>query len=194
MEGSTTTKWLGGVLVHAVVTPGVALFSNDLPPPSLEDLAARIAPLARVLVYATPGQAASPSSTTSSDGRARAQGHLGRAGRRAYRWHRGRARSTSGASSGSSTAPARRARRSPAAPIRLGSTGPPQHALVDVADEGAVLGGRLALHLGPLLVGSQPSHPLAIASVSATRAGRRTRSADRCSSPRPRGCGIRGAP
>ena len=40
MEGSATTKWLGGVLVHAVVTPGVALFSNDLPPPSLEDLRA----------------------------------------------------------------------------------------------------------------------------------------------------------
>ena len=56
MDGSTTTKWLGGVLVHAVVTPGVALFSNDLPPPSLEDLAARIAPRPVFFVYATPGQ------------------------------------------------------------------------------------------------------------------------------------------
>ena len=56
MEGSTTTKWLGGVLVHAVVTPGVALFSNDLPPPSLEDLAPRIAPRPVFFVYATPGQ------------------------------------------------------------------------------------------------------------------------------------------
>jgi uncharacterized protein len=55
MKGSTTTKWLGGVLVHAVVTPGVALFSNDQPPPSLEDLASRIAPRPVFFVYATPG-------------------------------------------------------------------------------------------------------------------------------------------
>jgi hypothetical protein len=56
MNGSLTTKWLGGVLVHAVVTPGVALFSNDLPPPSLEDLSSRIAPRPVFFVYATPGQ------------------------------------------------------------------------------------------------------------------------------------------
>jgi dienelactone hydrolase len=56
MDAPTTTKWLGAVLVHAVVTPAVALFSNDLPPPSLEDLAPRIAPRPAFFVYATPGQ------------------------------------------------------------------------------------------------------------------------------------------
>jgi hypothetical protein len=56
MDGSTTTKWLGSVLVHAVVTPGVALFSNGLPPPSLEDLAPRISPTPAFFVYAVPGQ------------------------------------------------------------------------------------------------------------------------------------------
>ena len=56
MDGSIGMKWFGGVLVHAVVTPGVALFANDLPPPSLEDLAPRIAPRPVLFVYATPGQ------------------------------------------------------------------------------------------------------------------------------------------
>ena len=36
-----TRKRIEGSLVHAVVTPAVALFSNGMPPPSLEDLAAR---------------------------------------------------------------------------------------------------------------------------------------------------------
>jgi len=43
-------------LVHAVVTPAVALFSNSLPPPSLVDLVGRIAPRPVFLVYAVPGQ------------------------------------------------------------------------------------------------------------------------------------------
>lgn len=43
-------------LVHAVVTPGVALFSNTMPPPSLEDLVARIAPRPVFFIYAVPGQ------------------------------------------------------------------------------------------------------------------------------------------
>jgi dienelactone hydrolase len=44
-----------GVLVHAVLTPSVALFSNTFPPPSLEDLSARIsAPV--LFIYADPGQ------------------------------------------------------------------------------------------------------------------------------------------
>jgi hypothetical protein len=44
------------VLVHAVVTPAVALFSNSMPPPSLEDLAPRIAPRPVFFIYAVPGQ------------------------------------------------------------------------------------------------------------------------------------------
>jgi fermentation-respiration switch protein FrsA (DUF1100 family) len=56
MPEQTTTKWLGAVLVHAVVTPGVALFSNTMPPPSLEDLAARIYPRPVFFIYAVPGQ------------------------------------------------------------------------------------------------------------------------------------------
>jgi hypothetical protein len=43
-------------LLHAVVTPGVALFSNTLPPPSLEDLVGRIAPRPVFIIYAVPGQ------------------------------------------------------------------------------------------------------------------------------------------
>ena len=43
-------------LVHLVVTPGVALFSNTLPPPSLEDLVGRIAPRPVFIIYAVPGQ------------------------------------------------------------------------------------------------------------------------------------------
>jgi fermentation-respiration switch protein FrsA (DUF1100 family) len=56
MPEQTTTKWLGAVLVHAVVTPGVALFSNTMPPPSLEDLAGRISPRPVFFIYAVPGQ------------------------------------------------------------------------------------------------------------------------------------------
>ena len=37
-------------------TPGVALFSNTLPPPSLEDLVGRIAPRPVAIIYAMPGQ------------------------------------------------------------------------------------------------------------------------------------------
>jgi fermentation-respiration switch protein FrsA (DUF1100 family) len=51
-----TRKRIEGSLVHAVVTPGVALFSNDLPPRSLEDLAAEVAPTPLFLIYAVPGQ------------------------------------------------------------------------------------------------------------------------------------------
>jgi dienelactone hydrolase len=51
---SGTSKRLQGSLVHAVVTPGVALFANTLPPPSLEDVSARItAPV--FFIYAKPG-------------------------------------------------------------------------------------------------------------------------------------------
>ena len=50
----TGTRLVGG-LAHAVITPGVALFSNTMPPPSLEDLSARIAPRPVFFVYTVPG-------------------------------------------------------------------------------------------------------------------------------------------
>lgn len=53
---SDTRKWLEAVVTHAVVTPAIAIFSNGPPPPSLEDLAARIAPTPVFFVYAVPGQ------------------------------------------------------------------------------------------------------------------------------------------
>ena len=49
-------KRFEAALSHAVVTPAVALFSNAVPPPSLEDLAARISPRPVFFIYATPGQ------------------------------------------------------------------------------------------------------------------------------------------
>ena len=51
-----TRKRIEGSLVHAVVTPGVALFSNDLPPPSLDDLASEVAPTPIYFIYSVPGQ------------------------------------------------------------------------------------------------------------------------------------------
>jgi hypothetical protein len=51
-----TRKRIEGSLVHAVVTPAVALFSNGMPPPSLEDLAAEVAPTPLFLIYAVPGE------------------------------------------------------------------------------------------------------------------------------------------
>ena len=195
MDGSTTTKWLGGVLVHAVVTPGVALFSNDLPPPSLEDLAPRIAPRPVFFVYATPGQGGESELNDVFHGAARSPRTSGTCRAPGIRVASRRSRrSTSGASSGSSTAHCSASAESRVGPTRRAVRDRAQHALVDVADEGAVAGRRLALHLGPLLVGSEPFPPWPSPRHPATRAGRRTRSGDRCSSPRPRGCGIRGAP
>ena len=43
------------IVFSAVMTTGTALFSNQLPPPSLERLAPRIAPTAVLFVYATNG-------------------------------------------------------------------------------------------------------------------------------------------
>jgi hypothetical protein len=42
--------------VSAMATVGTALFGNDLPPPSLEDLVSRIAPRPVFFIYATHGQ------------------------------------------------------------------------------------------------------------------------------------------
>jgi uncharacterized protein len=50
----TFELWLG-VPTQAVLTTGVALFSNHLPPPSLTDLTGRIAPRPVFLIYALHG-------------------------------------------------------------------------------------------------------------------------------------------
>jgi MYXO-CTERM domain-containing protein len=50
----TFALWLG-VSTQAVLTTGVALFSNHLPPPSLTDLTGRIAPRPIFLIYALHG-------------------------------------------------------------------------------------------------------------------------------------------
>ena len=44
------------ITVSAMATVGTALFANDLPPPSLEDLVPRIAPRPVFFIYATHGQ------------------------------------------------------------------------------------------------------------------------------------------
>ena len=51
-----TRMRLEAVIAHALVTPGVALFANDRPPPSLQGLIGRIAPRPVFLIYAVPGQ------------------------------------------------------------------------------------------------------------------------------------------
>jgi hypothetical protein len=51
-----TRKQLEATIAHVVVTPGMALLSNDAPPASLEDLVGRIAPRPVFLIYAVPGQ------------------------------------------------------------------------------------------------------------------------------------------
>jgi uncharacterized protein len=51
-----TRARIQSMLAFGPVTPGVALFSNDVPPPSLEDLAARITPTPVFFIYADPGQ------------------------------------------------------------------------------------------------------------------------------------------
>jgi fermentation-respiration switch protein FrsA (DUF1100 family) len=51
-----TRKRIEASIAHAVVTPGVALFRNTAPPPSLEELVARISPRPVFLIYAVPGQ------------------------------------------------------------------------------------------------------------------------------------------
>ncbi len=53
---SSVGERLFGAPFWAVTTAGVALFANDLPPPSLKDLVARIAPRAVLLIHAGHGQ------------------------------------------------------------------------------------------------------------------------------------------
>jgi len=50
-----TRMKLEAALVHMAVTSGTALFSSNLPPESLEDLSARIAPTPVFFIYAVPG-------------------------------------------------------------------------------------------------------------------------------------------
>ena len=52
LEGASRLE----AIQFAFFTLGTALFSNDLPPPSLEDLVDRIAPRPLFLVYARKGQ------------------------------------------------------------------------------------------------------------------------------------------
>jgi fermentation-respiration switch protein FrsA (DUF1100 family) len=51
-----TRKMLEATMVHTIVTPAIALFSNDLPPASLEDLSGKIARTPVFFIYAVPGQ------------------------------------------------------------------------------------------------------------------------------------------
>jgi hypothetical protein len=51
-----TRKKIEGTLAHLIVTPATALFSNSMPPASLEDLSGRIAPRPVFFIYAVPGQ------------------------------------------------------------------------------------------------------------------------------------------
>jgi dienelactone hydrolase len=53
--GSGVNRWFG-VPFWTMTTAGVALFANDLPPPSLEELVAKIAPRSIFLIYAGHGQ------------------------------------------------------------------------------------------------------------------------------------------
>ena len=53
---SSVGERLFGAPFWAVTTAGVALFANDLPPPSLKELVARIAPRAVLLIHAGHGQ------------------------------------------------------------------------------------------------------------------------------------------
>ena len=52
---SDTRKRIEAALAHTIVTPAIALFSNSMPPESLDDLAARIASPV-FFIYAMPGQ------------------------------------------------------------------------------------------------------------------------------------------
>ena len=85
-----TRKMLEATIAHTIVTPAIALFSNDLPPASLEDLSGKIAPTPVFFIYAVPGQGGEAElSRDLLRGGAGAQGDLARARRRAHRWHRG---------------------------------------------------------------------------------------------------------
>jgi dienelactone hydrolase len=44
------------LLAFVPLTPGVALFANDMPPPALDELAAEVSPTPLLLIYADPGQ------------------------------------------------------------------------------------------------------------------------------------------
>jgi uncharacterized protein len=54
--GSSVGERFFGIPFWAVTTAGVSLFANELPPPSLEELVARIAPRAVFLIHAGHGQ------------------------------------------------------------------------------------------------------------------------------------------
>ncbi len=78
-------------LVHLVLTPGVALFSNTLPPPSLEDLIGRIAPRPVFIIYAVPGQGGEAELSQTFYNAAREPKTIWQVPGRAYGRHRGAA-------------------------------------------------------------------------------------------------------
>ena len=51
-----TRPRIEAILEQVIVTPSVALFSNSMPPPALDDLVSRISPRPVFFIYAVPGQ------------------------------------------------------------------------------------------------------------------------------------------
>jgi uncharacterized protein len=55
LERGGADKWLGDVQISAVLSAGMMVFSNHLPPPHLNDLVPKIAPRSIFLIYTTHG-------------------------------------------------------------------------------------------------------------------------------------------
>lgn len=55
LERSGAGKWLGDIQISAVLSAGMTVFSNHLPPPHLNDLVPKIAPRSIFLIYTTHG-------------------------------------------------------------------------------------------------------------------------------------------
>ncbi len=55
LERSGADKWLGDAQISAMLSAGMTLFSNHLPPPHLNDLVPKIAPRSIFLIYTTHG-------------------------------------------------------------------------------------------------------------------------------------------
>jgi dienelactone hydrolase len=55
VERSGADKWLGDAEIAAVLSAGMTVFSNRLPPPHLNDLVPKIAPRSIFLIYTTHG-------------------------------------------------------------------------------------------------------------------------------------------
>jgi len=55
LERSGAGKWLGDIEISAVLSAGMTVFSNRVPPPHLNDLVPKIAPRSIFLIYTTHG-------------------------------------------------------------------------------------------------------------------------------------------